>query len=263
MKITSDFHIHTRRSLCAPQNAANNAADYVAYAKRIGLTKIGFADHFWDASFPGANDFYKPQDFSHIATIREELDALRGEGISLFFGAEAEYDPYRHGVALSEEAAEQLDFVIVPNSHTHMMMPKKLYSPYEKHAEFMVNAFCEILESPVARYVTAIAHPFEAVCCPYDRGILINLISDDTFRRLFDRAAERNIAVELNISCLHGCFDEGRMRMFALAKECGCRFTFGSDDHAPNGEGHDYRGDAEHIAALLGLTEDDLAPITK
>lgn len=261
MKVTSDFHIHTHRSVCAPKNGKNGAGDYVRYAKEIGLRKIGFADHFWDGCFPGANDFYKPQNFEHVATVREELTALRGEGVSLFFGVEAEYDPYRHGVALSEETAEQFDFVIVPNSHTHMMMPKELYTPYEKHAEFMVNAFREIVSSPVARYITAIAHPFEAVGCPYDRSLLFDFISDDTFLHLFDLAAEAGIALELNTSCLCDRFDERRIRMFSLAKTCGCKFTFGSDDHSPNEHGTDYCGAAEYFAEQIGLTESDLAKI--
>ena len=47
------------------------------------------------------------------------------------------------------------------------------------------------------------------------------------------------------------------MRMFRLAKECGCKFTFGSDAHNQgNHEGYNRAG--EYIAYLLGLCEDDV-----
>ncbi len=264
MHITHDFHIHTDLSLCAGPTAT--LENYLAAADRLGLTKLGFANHFWDAAVPGANDFYVPQNFEHVAELLPALRAASRPERKLFFGCECEYDPAGHGVACTEAAAERFDFMIVPNSHTHMMMPPALYHPYEKHAEFMLTAYEEILTCPVSRYVTAMAHPFEAVCCPYDNGILIDLIPDDRYRRLFDLTAEKGVAVEINLSAMHEKTPEEiarlpQLRLFRLARACGCRFLFGSDAH--DDRKHDSFGNADLVAGLLDLTEDDLAPIAR
>lgn len=264
MRIKHDFHLHTNLSVCARREVT--AADYVANAKRLGLKKLGFSDHFWDAAIEGANDFYAPQDYEHVARLRPELEKLACEDIQLFFGCEAEYDPVHHGVAITEETAEKFDHILVPNSHTHMMMPKDCYQPYQKHADFMMRALWEILESPVSRYITAIAHPFEAVACPYDNSILIDLIPDDEYRRVFGRMAEKQIAFEINVSSMQKKTPEelarmSQIRIFRLAKEQGCQFLFGSDSHAAFS--HDFYGNADLVAGLLELTESDIIPIAR
>lgn len=265
MQITHDLHIHTCLSLCAERGAT--AEGYVKLAKRLGLTKIGFSNHYWDERIEGANEFYAPQNTAHLEELRAELPVLRGMGVEVLWGCEAEYDPRRHGVAITESAAEQMDYILVPNSHTHMTMPKDRYLPYEKHADFLITAYREIVDSPVSRYITAMAHPFEAVCCPYDNRILIRLIPDDTYRHLFERTAEKDIAFEINVADLRDKTDEQIesdpvLHLFHLAKECGCRFTFGSDAH--NHRSHEtYMAHTARIAELLALKEDDLAPIAR
>lgn len=264
MRIKHDFHLHTHLSVCAKREVT--AADYVANARRLGLKKLGFSDHFWDSAIEGANKFYQPQDYEHILQLKPELEQLRCDDIQFFFGCETEYDPFHHGVAITEAVAEQLDFLLVPNSHTHMMMPKDCYEPYRKHADFMLQALYEILNSPVSKYITAIAHPFEAVACPYPNGLLIDLITDDEFRRVLDVMAEKGVAFEINVSSMQKkTHDEiekmSQIRLFRLAKEQGCRFLFGSDSHSAGS--HDAYGNASFVADLLALTEDDLAPIAR
>ena len=177
MKIEHDFHIHTTLSLCANETAT--VENYLATAKKLGLKKLGFSDHFWDSAIGGAFEWYQKQDYEHVVQLKSELERVTGEDVKIYFGCETEYDPIHHGVALTEEAAEKFDFILVPNSHTHMMMPKDFYQPHQKHVDFMVQAYHEILDSNVSRYITAVAHPFEAVNCPYDRTRLIDMISDD------------------------------------------------------------------------------------
>lgn len=273
MKITHDFHVHTNLSMCAKGKA--DFGGYMGTYEKMGLKKVGFANHFWDNDVPIDFDSYTPrnritrfyteQGYDHVCKLRPEIDAYRGP-IKIYFGVEAEYDPFHHGVGITEAVAEQLDFMIVPNSHTHMMMPLENYEPYEKHAEYMINAYLEIMRCPVGKYVTAMAHPFEAVCCPYPNTILIDLISDDTYRRLFDEQAERGIAFEVNVSYMRNLTPEeieqsSKMRVFRLAKECGCKFLFGSDAH-DHGTLAAY-GNADLTAKLLGLKEDDIAEIAR
>jgi len=264
MRVLHDFHLHTKLSVCASREVT--AADYVANARRLGLKKLGFSDHFWDASIEGANKFYQPQDYEHIIRLKEDLEKLRCDDVQFFFGCETEYDPFHHGVAIGEETAEKLDFLLVPNSHTHMMMPKDCYKPYQKHTGFMMQALYEILESPVSRYITAIAHPFEAVNCPYSNELLIDLIPDDDFKRVFDLMAEKGIAFEINVSSMQKKSPEeigqmSQMRMFRLAKQQGCRFLFGSDSHSATS--HDFYSNADLVAGLLELKNEDIAPIAR
>ena len=265
MKITHDYHIHTNLSLCATETAT--VANYIKRARVLGLTQLGFANHFWDEKVGHCpNGFYRKQNWEHVRVLKDELETLQADDIQVYFGCEAEYDPVNHGVAITEERAEQFDFIIVPNSHTHIVMPKELYQPYQKHVDFMVQAYREIIESPVSRFITAIAHPFEAVCCPYDKNILIQIITDDCLKRLFDRTAVKGIAVEVNMSGMqHMSHEElvdcAQMRMFRLAKECGCKLIFGSDDHSCKSP--DIYKNVDYVAKLLGLQEEDLKRIAK
>lgn len=275
MKIEHDFHIHTRLSPCAGENGGTYDA-YIEQFKKEGLTCVGFADHYWDENvgydamgIPSVDRFYRTLNTEYVLQLKKEIEAKGEVGIEVFFGAEVEYDPVRRDIALSEGHAELFDFVIVPNSHTHMMMPKGLYEPYEKHLEFMTEAYLDILSSPLSRKILSMAHPFTAVACPYDYTEVMALMSDDGYRRLFDRTAEKGIAVEINTSCTKSFADEPEskraaeyLRMFSLARECGVKFTFGSDAHTLK-EHERYIEICQAAASLLGLSERDIAKLPK
>ena len=265
MKITQDLHMHTYLSLCAEKEATLEA--YISQASSLGLTTLGIADHLWDDKV-GLHDengkwynFYKPQNMEHVLKAREDSKSLDTKGLRVLFGAEVEYDCVRGDLALSEEAAEILDFMIVPNSHTHLVMPREYYEPYETHARFMLNAARNILRSPLVKYVSAIAHPFDAVCCPYDRNVLYSLISKSEYKDLFCEASEKNVAMEINTSTFLNKTDEEIKakpiwEIMRLAKECGCKFTFGSDCHHPKEQKSILT--AKLICDHINLTEDDI-----
>ena len=263
LKLEHDFHVHTHLSSCAKDSAT--IEHYVAKARELGIKKLGMADHMWDAAVPGASKWYAPQDFDHIRKIREEIDAVEHEGIEFLIGCECEYDYAHRGVALTEAVAEQLDFLIVPNSHTHMTMPKSLYESRRAHAEFMLQAFYDIINSPVSKYITAIPHPFMAVCCPYPNSEAIAAITDDEFRRCFAAAAEKGIAMEINPChfrhALPALYESQLLRMYRFIRESGCRFTLGTDSHSD--AGHDHYRQAYVAIGMLGLKEDDFHPLTR
>ena len=239
MKIKEDLHVHTYLSACARNDA--HAIDYVRMAEELGLTTIAFTDHLWDSAIPGASDWYKPQDMAHIEQLRAELAELPPSGVRVLFGAETECAA-DGTVAISEEAAARLDVLLVPNSHTHMLdfiMPREFDNVPDKHGAFLLRRFHSIVNSPVARYITAVPHPFYA--CgkseEYKEKVLAT-ITDAQFAECFAAARERNIALEFNTATLicvrrdRGLGDEF-IRMYTLAREAGCRFTVGSDAHAP------------------------------
>ena len=269
MKIQHDFHIHTNLSVCAKREATLEG--YIEAGKKLGLKKMGFSDHFWDESIPfSCNnkgiDFYSKQGYEHVLSIKDRIKKLTSPDLQLYFGCEVEY---AHGIkapAISEAVAEQFDFIIVPNSHTHLAMDEKFYQPYSKHAEYMLDAYESIVTSPLAKYVTAVAHPFEAVCCPYPRNLLFRLISDDSFKRVFSKTADAGIAVEINLECLLQAMEspeewEQRLRMINIAKSMGCKFLFGSDAHS-----HLHFENLQvgsRISEALSIGESDIADICK
>ena len=259
MKIQHDFHIHTHLSACGQDSAT--LEHYLAAAKKLGLKKLGFSDHFGATNIPGARGFYGMHPFEHNAQLEPQLRKLDSPELKLYFGCETEYHTPLREVGLTEEEAEKFDFILVPNSHTHMIMPKDLIDQPQKHAEFMIQAYQDILNSKINRYITAMAHPFDVCCYPHDKKLLFTLISDDQYKHLFDQTAEKNIAFEINVAYAQGMTPEQieadpHFHMFRLAKECGCKFLFGSDSH--DNKAHDFYENASIIATMLDLKDDDI-----
>ena len=277
MTVTYDIHCHTHLSVCADETATIKY--YVASAKRQGLNTIGIADHLWEAGvrFPDTMrtslfaqcgnfvvDWYKAQDATHCRQILQEIAQTDTEGIRFLFGAEAEYCP-GVGLALTEEEAVRMDFVVVPNSHTHHLMDKSLYYPYERHGEYMLRAAMEICTSPLKNYVTSLAHPFEAVECPYPVSSIIDTITDEQLQEVFSAAKEADIAAEINTGVYRGMTDEQirnhyMLRILEQAKKCGCKFTFGSDSHRCGAQ-DGFVKVAEKVAEYLKLSQDDILDI--
>lgn len=270
MNVSYDLHAHTYLSVCGEDQAT--IANYVKSAKRNNLKFIGISDHMWDKDIPfvesmrrslasGGGDtvinWYKIQPIEHCRKILTELENTDTEGIKFFFGGEVDYCP-GVGAAITPEHAEQLDFMVVPNSHTHHIMDKALYEPYSKHGEFMLKATMEICTAPTAKYVTSLAHPFDAVCCPYPVDYIIDTITDEQLIEVFSAAAENNIAAEINAECFPEGSDiknNGLFRVLQMAKKAGCRFTFGSDSHSAN---QDHISACGTVAELLGLSPEDV-----
>lgn len=135
-----------------------------------------------------------------------------------------------------------------------------------------MDAYNNIVNCSLNRYITAMAHPFSLVRCPYPCDDLIDMVSDDEFKKLFFNTAEKDIAVEINACAVrdsimkNGCVDENSalLRMFKIAKEVGCKFVFGSDAHDLS-----YFGDSKNVenlgctAECLEIKENDIADIAK
>lgn len=271
MVISHDIHLHTHLSRCGKEDAT--VANYVAQASEYGLSILGFTDHMWDDTFTGAEviyegsnrtiPFYRGQNVEHVLSLRDEIASVAHPGITILLGAEVEYDPWRHDLAITEANAERFDYLIFPNSHTHMVMPKSLYADKRKHIEFMMTAFMDIMKSPLRRYIVTMAHPFCAVACPYGYEEMLGLITDDEYRICYDACANNGIAVEINLSKFRGysvgdILRSNNIRQFQIAKECGCKFTFGSDSHTMwhQNDFHNFY----IIAEILDLGEEDLSP---
>ncbi len=270
MKVLYDLHAHTHLSVCGQDDAT--IENYVKSAKKNNLKVVGIADHAWDKDIPFVDsmrrskcagdgesviNWYKAQPLEHCREILPEIEKANTDGVKFLFGGEVDYCE-GVGAAITPEHAKQLDFMIVPNSHTHHLMDKTLYEPYRKHAEYMLKATMEICTAPTAEFVTSLAHPFAAVCCPYPIDYIIDTIKDSELFEVFSAAAEKNIAAEINADCFYNTDIKNNclFRVMLAAKKAGCKFTFGSDSHT---DGHqDIISVCGDVADALGLSENDI-----
>ena len=274
MIINHDIHNHTYLSRCGKDDAT--IENYINNVKKHGIKLLGFTDHMWDDSYDGWQDifegenvsvpFYTGQNVEHVLQSRKALEGLDTKGIKVLIGAEVEYDPRRRDLAITAENAEKFDYIIFPNSHTHMVMPREYYSDKRKMCEFMVQVFMDIMDSPVRKRLVSMAHPFCAVLCPFGYEVLLGMITDEEYKKCFGACADNSIAVEINLSKFRGySVDEiihsNLIRPFRIAKDCGCKFTFGSDSHTMWHS--DNFKDFYVVSQLLGLTQEDISPFVR
>ena len=258
LKLEHDFHVHTHLSSCAKDSAT--IEHYVAKARELGIKKLGLADHMWDAAVSGAPKWYIPQNFEHISRAKPLPTA---EGIEFFFGCETDMDKY-FTVGVSKERFDEFDFIIIPTTHLHMTgftLTEEDAQSNERRAELWVERFEKLLELDLPFHKVGIAHLACGLIRPKDRAGFISVldrISESDMRRLFSRAAELGCGIELNHSDMSFKDEEADsvLRMFRIAKECGCKFYLGSDAHHPSTFASTDRIFSRAID-LLGLEESD------
>jgi histidinol phosphatase-like PHP family hydrolase len=257
-----DIHVHTVLSSCA-KDALATPTNYIQRAAELGLKTIGFANHVWDRSIPGASAWYQPQDMEHILTIREQIpeDTL---GVKVLIGCESEY--WGDGkVGISRAAADQLDYILLPMSHTHMkgfVAPGSITSLAEL-SQLLVKRFHEVVDLRIA---TGIAHPFFPIGYTEQVDEIIAGISDTQFEDCFGKAAEAGVSIEIQPKffpsllgrTIEGFHDATYLRVLSLAKRCGCYFHFGSDAHSV--AAIDAITILDQVALQLGIDQDDILP---
>ncbi len=263
MNITHDLHMHTTLSRCGQPGASPEA--YIEIAKERGLKTIGFSNHVWDTAVaPAINDFYKGQDMAHI--LSEAYP--NADGIRILRGCEAEMDA--NGVlGLSEEAAKNLDYVLAVHSHSQhdAVIPASIRKDVKKLAEVLCERFSMLVEHPLSKYITAIAHPFFPYGNPDNFDEVLFRIADDRLEDLFADAVYKNIAIEINASAfssypIKSMHRSEMFRVYETAKDCGCKFVFGSDCHDPDSYAERFER-LTVLADLLEITEADLCPLVK
>jgi len=156
-----------------------------------------------------------------------------------------------------------LDYVLLACSHFHMrefVEQPTTDSPHDvgKH---LLKFFISGVRSGLA---TCVAHPF-LPCGHMDRfDDIISNISDAEFADAFAVAAEQHVGVEITTGFLppnHGIpFSiETPTRFLSIAKQAGCRFSFGSDAHNPDQQRR--LPELARFVRIIGLTENDLLPV--
>ncbi len=128
----------------------------------------------------------------------------------------------------------------------------------EERAKLWAERFDAVLNMDLPFAKIGIAH----LSCPliYSGHYLdvLKAIPDSEYGRLFKKAAEIGVGIELNFNSLkmsNGEFEEN-LRMYRAAKAEGCKFYFGSDSHHPSGF-ENMKKNFEKIAEALELEETD------
>ena len=233
-QIDHDYHIHTHLSSCCkdPEQTTENL---LCYARKNGLRRICVTDHYWDSSVPGASPWYQKQNYDHIA---QSLPLPREEGIEFLFGCETDLDKFMT-LGTPPSRFDDFDFIVIPTTHLHMkgftLEVEERYND-DRKLELWSERLDRLLDMDLPFGKIGIAH---LACCllhTESREGYVNFldrIRDDDMERLFTKAASRGCGIELNQDDMTFSPDEQEhiLRMFRIAKSCGCKFYLGSDSH--------------------------------
>lgn len=256
--IDHDLHLHSCLSSCSGHPEQTPEA-LLAYAKEFGLRHICLTDHFWDETVPGASDWYRPQNFPHVA---RSLPLPEAAGVTFRFGCETDMDQFRT-LGISRETLDKFDFVIVPTSHLHMI--GFTIDPKETSVAIRAKRYMErnhaLLDMDLPFPKMGLAH---FTCSLLDRGCegnrdaIMDAIPDGQYAEFFERLAACGMGLELN-TALSDARNDSVLRPYRIARDCGCKFYLGSDAHTP-GELQTATARFAAITEALGLTEDDKFP---
>lgn len=256
----SDFHVHTGTvSYCAKPEATVEA--YLELCAKEGIKAIGFSDHLWDTDI-SKSKFFPNNTFEKLGEIYATIPE-NTKGVEVFVGCETDMNVYGE-IGITKEHASQLDYVLIPMSHYHNFECQFLGMDIDDEKfmrKFAIDRFIKACESNLS-VPTGICHPF----IPHGtdrRDELMQEISDSDYLACFKYAAEKNVFIEIHCTvCSRKWknYDNGfpveYLRMATLAKEAGCKFTFGSDAHTLDGFSGGIHERMEEFAKRCGITED-------
>lgn len=249
---TADLHLHTNLSFCAPPTTVLDS--YLPLCEQEGLKKIGITNHL-----------YAAKGIAHTLQIKDEIEELRKTSpVQILMGIEAELF-FGQERQLTKEDAVHFDYAMLAPSHIfnlfHEYKDFDLSTP-DKIRQLIIDNFkracLEDLGIP-----TAICHPLYPIAAPGQQEILDGM-TDEMLGDCYTLAAEHGKSMEIH-ACLYRpsvyLDEEGLspsyIRMLSIARECGCKFHFGSDAHKPK----DFVGVhslLERAAERAGIREEDI-----
>ena len=236
--IDNDLHIHTRLSVCSHDNE-QTPLNILHRAKERGLKTICITDHYWDSAVPintAVNWWYEKQNYDHI---KESLPLPEDKDVKFLFGCEGDMDS-DNVIGIPKSRYDDFDFMIISTTHFHHMKGEKWDNvDNARLAKNWVERFDAVLNSDL---------PFHKVGIPHLACELINnkshadylktldLIPIEEMERLFKKAAKLGLGIELNAYDMKCKIEEQDtiLRMFHIAKDCGCKFYLASDAHSLN-----------------------------
>ena len=263
MLFTTDLHIHS--DYPAQADRLTVMRECASAAEENGLTTIGFSEHYWNRAFPGRGRYYEDRGPETLREIRRAVGQLQKEtSVRILTGCESEF-AMDGTIPLTEEDLSILDYVIVPHSHLNYIgvtASMDFTDHWKECAEYMVQTFRGVMRHPLADRITVLAHPFEPVGYGDHQNEILQWIPDVDFRACVQEARDHDIALEINSLTVKGFSPEEVVRsewvrFFTIAREEGCRFTYGSDLHGT--AQFAYKKLAEAVADASGITEERMA----
>ena len=254
----NDLHIHSKLSLCS-NDPEQSCERILQYAKDNNLKTICITDHFWDEDVPGASDWYAKQNYKHISAAKPLPQA---DGIRFLFGCETELNKHLT-LGLSKDKYDLFDFIVIPTTHFHMKgytLTDDETANAESRAKAWVKRFAAVLDMDLPFHKVGIAHLTCSLIAPTREEYLevLRLIPENEMKALFSRAAKLGVGIELNADDMR--FSKGEadviLRIYKIAKDCGCKFYCGSDAHHPKSL-ESAKEIFDRAITLLELTEDD------
>lgn len=262
---TADLHLHTNLSFCAPDTT--KVSSYLPFCSQENIKRIGISNHL-----------YSNRGVEYILQIKEELDSLQDDrqrsnrfddrlkNISpeILLGCEAELF-YGKEPQLTKKDTHHFDYVLIAASH--------IFNKLEQYKDFDLSNSEKIRDLLIENFQfachqdlgvpTGICHPLYPICAPNQQEIL-NIMTDEQLVDCYSLAAKKDISIEIH-ACLYRNTVEldgeglspSYIRMLSIAKECGCKFHFGSDAHSPDQFVYVHRL-LERAAERAGITENDL-----
>ncbi|MBR6739993.1 MAG: hypothetical protein IKM04_02885 [Clostridia bacterium] len=258
MTVDNDLHIHSTLSSCSgdPEQTPERI---LRYAEENSIRTVCITDHFWDEAVEGASGWYKPQNFPHISHSKP---LPKAEGIRFLFGCETELDKFLT-LGLSPEKYGEFDFIVIPTTHFHMRgftLSDGESADTSARARAWFKRLNALLDMDLPFHKIGLAHLTCQLIAPTHEEYLevLNKLPKEELRAVFTKAAGLGVGIELNRSDFS--FAEGDAeavtRIYKVARDCGCKFYFGSDAHHPAGlDGAP--AVFERAVELLGLTEDN------
>ncbi len=264
-KIDHDLHNHSYLSSCSA-DASENAEFFLDYSRKNKLHTFAVTDHYWDSAVPTPSRWYAPQNYENISKI---LPLPKADGLNLIFGCETDMN-WDMTIGVPKERYDDFSFIVVPT--THLQMTEFTIHPEDaasnkRRAELWVERFDALLSSSLPFYKTGVAH----LACPLinkasreDYLKVLDLIPTEEMERLFTRAAQLGLGIEINKSDMSFKDNEADrvLRMFKVAKGCGCKFYLATDGHHPNNFENSHEI-FERAVTLLELSETDKIDFSK
>ena len=261
-KIDHDLHVHTNISPCTydPEQTPENI---IKVAKEKGIKVVNITDHFWDSDviYNVAQQTWKEgQNFKSISRVRPLPE---DDEVKLLFGCEADLDS-DDVIGIAEDKYDEFDFIVIATTHFHMMKGEKWAdrSP-EALAKHWIERIDKVLDSNLPFYKVGIAH---LACCLIDNRsreqylTVLDTIPRSEMERVFKKAAERGVGIEINVHDVSFRNDseiERILPIFRIAKACGCKFYLGTDAHEQEALLYDNETVFARAIELLGLEESD------
>ena len=264
--VDHDFHIHSGGSMCSgdPEQTPERILQYAADE---GFSAVALTDHFWDETVPMPQggwgpDFYTSQNWEHI---RKQLPLPSRDGVHFLFGTEVDMT-LDYTVGISPERLMQMDILLISLSHFHMtdftISAADAATP-EGRARVLLDKMEILLNRDLPWHKIALAHltgPKLGGGDPANHCEVLELVKGERLTNLFKKAAKLGVGIELNTATFRfgsEAEEQAVVDFYAHAKECGCKFCFGSDAHCPD-QFLLHRERGQKMANALALTEADI-----